>query len=325
MRKIVLTLAPVFFLQTVCAQDVKGPDFSTHRKERTITPTELVKEFEAPPVEAYKLNNGDEISIDVWARAELSGKHTVGPDGKITLPVAGVTSLSGLTRDEAQDAIKATLSKFYSDISVTVRVDHYSSYHVYVLGRVSNPGALQFESQPTLLEVLTRAGALPVGGSGAEKAGLVRCAVFRGNDKIVWIDLKTLMTQGNLALNIRLARNDLVYLPDADDQLIYVLGDVQHPGAFRLSADMSFLDAFSLAGGATDDADTKHIALIRPSAGKEKEVPLKQLLAGNRELNNSLEEGDIIFVPKRGMAKLGYIMQKTSPITTFAVLGTTFK
>jgi polysaccharide export outer membrane protein len=323
--KIALTIALLTFLQIVCAEDSKGPDFSTHRKERAITPTELVKEFEAPPVDSYRLYGGDEIFIEIWARPELSGKHTLGPDGKITLPVSGVLSLSGLTRDEAQDAIKNALGHYYSDISATVRVDHYSSYHIYVLGRVSNPGALQFESQPTLLEVLTRAGSLPVGGSGAEKAGLVRCAVFRGGDKIVWIDLKTLMTQGNLALNIRLARNDLVYLPDADDQLVYVLGDVQHPGAFRLSADMSFLDAFSLAGGATEDADSKHIALIRPSTGKQREVPLKELLAGNRELNSSLEEGDIIFVPKRGIARFGYILQKTSPVTTFAILGSTLK
>ena len=324
MHRIGLALAFAFFLPLLYAAESKGPDFSTHRKERSISSTELVKEFEAPPVEAYSLSAGDDVFIEIWARPELSGKHTIGPDGKITLPVAGVIPLSGLTREAAQEAIKKVLSPFYSDVSATVRVDHYSSYHIYVLGRVANPGALQFETQPTLLEVLTRAGSLPVGGAGAEKAGLVRCAVFRG-DKIVWIDLKTLMTQGNLALNIRLARNDLVYLPDADDQLVYVLGDVQHPGAFGLSADMSFLDAFSLAGGATDDADSKHIALIRPSTGKQREIPLKDILAGNRELNSSLEEGDIIFVPKRGLARFGYIIQKASPVTTFAILGTLLK
>ena len=318
-------LIPLLLIGALAAEDTLPPDFAVHKKERNISSTELVKEFEAPPVEAYSLSSGDEIFIEIWGRPELSGKHIIGPDGKITLPVAGVLKLAGLTRETAQEAIKTALSHFYTDISPTVRVDHYSSYHIYVLGRVGNPGALQFENQPTLLEVLTRAGSLPIGGMGAEKAGLVRCAVFRGGDKIVWIDLKSLLAQGNLALNIRLARNDLVYLPDADDQLIYVLGDVQHPGAFRLSADMSFLDAFSLAGGATEDGDTKHIALIRPSTGKQHEVPLKEMLAGNRELNSSLEEGDIIFVPKRGIARFGYIMQKTSPVTTFAIVGNSVK
>jgi polysaccharide export outer membrane protein len=173
------------------------------------------------------------------------------------------------------------------------------------------------------MQVLTRADSLPVGGSGSEKAGLVRCAIFRGNDKIVWIDLRELFSRGNLSLNIRLARNDVVYLPDAEDQLVYVLGSVQHPGAFRLSADMSFLDAFSLAGGLTEDGDSKHIALIRPQTGDQRQIAFKDLIAAKPDLNASLKEGDIIYVPERGIAKIGYLIQKTSPLSTFAILAKT--
>ncbi len=137
----------------------------------------------------------------------------------------------------------------------------------------------------------------------------------------MWVDLRELLSRGDLALNIRLARNDLVYLPDADDQLIYVLGEVQHPGAFRLTADMSFMDAFSLAGGLSEDGNSSHIALIRPSSGARRDIALKEIVAGNRELNASLQEGDIIYVPRRGFAKFGYLMQKISPLSTFAILG----
>jgi polysaccharide export outer membrane protein len=244
-------------------------------------------------------------------------------DGQITLPVVGFLKLGGLPRDDAQKAIQTALGRFYTDLSVTFNIDKYSSYHIYVLGRVGSPGALQFESQPTLMQVLTRADSLPVGGSGSEKAGLVRCAIFRGNDKIVWIDLRELFSRGNLSLNIRLARNDVVYLPDAEDQLVYVLGSVQHPGAFRLSADMSFLDAFSLAGGLTEDGDSKHIALIRPQTGDQRQIAFKDLIAAKPDLNASLKEGDIIYVPERGIAKIGYLIQKTSPLSTFAILAKT--
>jgi len=48
-------------------------------------------------------------------------------------------------------------------------------------------------------------------------------------------------------------------------------------------------------------------------------------MAGDRELNSSLEEGDIIFVPKRGFARFGYVMQKASPISTFAILGNSLR
>ena len=233
--------------------------------------------------------------------------------------MVGTLPLRDLTREAAQDAIRGAFSKFYTEPSVTVRVDKYTSYHIYVLGRVTNPGALEFETQPNLLQVLTRAGSLPVGGAGAEKAGLVRCAIFRGTDKIIWVDLRPLVTRGNLSLNIRLAPNDLVYLPDADDRLVYVLGDVKSPGAYRLTADMSFMDAYSQAGGASEDADTNHTALIRASVG-QREIPMKQILAGHKELNMALEEGDIIFVPKRGLAKFAYYLQKAAPLTGFSIL-----
>lgn len=305
------------------AQQTVPPEFHVRQRVREITPADIVKEFSAPPVEDYLLYAGDEIVVEVWGHAELSGKHIVGPDGRITLPVYGPLKISDLSREAAQQAIDSALGKYYANLSATVQVERYASWHVYVLGRVGVPGALQFDSQPTLLEVLTRAGSLPVGGVGADKAALVRCAVFRGTDQIVWIDLKQLVAHGNLSLNIRLARNDLVYLPDADDQLIYVLGEVEHPGAFRLTSDMSLLDAFSLAGGETKDGQ-KRLALIRPSSGKQIEMTLKEALSPKQNVNYSLEEGDIIYVPERKLAKFGYVLEKTSPLTAFAIVSRGF-
>ena len=304
------------------AQEMPADTFRTLRKGNKITPADMIRQFEAPAVTAYTLEPGDEITVTVWNRPELSGTQTIGPDGKITIPLSGPLKIAGLTREDCQDAIKRALVSYYPDIAVTLRVDHYSSFQIFVLGRVGTPGALNFDKQPTLLEVLTRAAGLPIGGIGADKAGLVRCAIFRGQDKIVWIDLKELLSQGNLSLNIRLGRRDLVYLPDADDQLVYVLGNVKSPGAFRLTPAMSFLDALSLAGGPTDDASVSKIAVVRASSGEKRQVAMRDLLAGKAELNYSLEEGDIIYVPRRGLASFGYVLQKVSSITGFAILGT---
>ncbi len=331
MRRIyLLSLIPwLLFQPELVAQkpDKKAPpppEFHIRQKQREISPEDIVKEFSAPPIESYTLFPGDEINIEVWGHAELSGKHILGPDGKITLPVAGPIKISELTREQTQDIVTSTLGRYYADISVTVRVDKYSSWHIYILGRVGSPGALQFDVQPNLLQVLTRAASLPIGGIGADKAGLVRCAIFRGNDKIVWVDLKQLLARGNLALNINLARNDLIYLPDADDQLIYVLGEVKTPGALRLTPDMSLLDAFALAGGATEDSK-KHVTLIRPSIGKQIDFTLGEILSPKKNTNYSLEEGDIIYVPKSGIATFGYIMQKANPLSSFAIIANTLK
>ena len=318
-RLLVCTLA----VTALCAQE---PDtaFKIRSKENTISTAEMVKRFEGPKLESYTLGEGDEITVDVWGHPELSGKHVVGPDGKITVPVVGVMPVAALSREDAQQSIATALAKFYSDLAVTIRVDRYTSYRVFILGRVSPPGALQFDSQPTLLDVVTRAGGLPIGGVGADKAGLGRCAVIR-KDQMIWVDLKALVSQGNLSLNIHLSRNDLVYMPDAGDQLVYVLGEVQHPGAFRLTPDMSFLDAFTQAGGLNEDAAPDKIEVVRSTTGTHRELTFKQLIDVPTGNNVALEEGDIIYVPKRGLAKFGYVLQKASPLSAFAIVGSALK
>jgi polysaccharide export outer membrane protein len=321
---LLLCLPGVLKAQVVQGQESKL-NFRAMAKESQISPPEEVRAFEAPLVKSYTLEAGDEITIEVWGHAELSGHHILGPDGRITLPVAGDLNIVGLTRDDAERAISAAFSKFYSDLAATIRIDRYTSFHIYVLGRVGNPGAIQFESQPTLLDAITRAGALPVNNNGGEKTTLTRCAVIRGRDKVVWVDLRNLLNHGDLSLNIRLARNDLVYIPDSGDQVVYVLGQVQHPGSIRMTPDMSFLDAFTQAGGVTEDAASQKIDIVRGSNGTNREFSLKELLANPKELNFSLNEGDIIYVPMRTLGKLGYVLQKTSPISGFAVIGSALK
>lgn len=325
MRKVLaiflVTIQLTSFLIADVAAEEKDRGFQAQNKERQISSVELLKEFEAPTDDVYRVGEGDELNIQVWDRKELSGKHQIGPDGKISLPLVGTIPLSGLTRDEVADTVKDNLLEYYENVYVTVNVEKYVSNRVFILGRVSHPGALSFEAQPTLLEAITRAGSLPVSGTGSEKAALTRCSIFRGRDKVIWIDLKRLLSQGDTSLNLRLQRNDIIYIPDADDQLIYVLGEVRSPGAYRLTPDMSLMDAIALAGGPNTDASNNHIQIIRPGQGLKQEIALKDLLKPNRKLNFSLEEGDIIYVPKRNLAKFGYLMEKVSPFASLLLLG----
>lgn len=314
------SFAPALALLSLCpAMLCQELEFGVRSRSRPVSPADIVRQFEAPALLSYTLGAGDEISVEIWGRPELSGKHVIGPDGKITLPIAGVLKLTDLDRETSQKAIATALSRYYSDLAVTLRVDRYTSYRVFVLGRVGNPGALQFESQPTLLDVLTRANTLPI--TAGEKAQPGRCAIIRGDGQIVWVDLRLLLNDGNLALNIRLARNDMVYLPDAGDRSVYVLGEVQHPGVFQLTPNMSFIDAYTLAGGATENATESRIELVRSTTGVHKEMRLKDLLRAPQEQNFTLEDGDIIYVPKRAMAKFGYVLQRIGALTGFAVIG----
>ncbi len=313
-----LSLTPVW---AAAPQDAPVFVPPTQQGGSDFTPLEVLSRFEAPVTDVYRLGAGDEITVDVWDHEELSGRHTIGPDGRITLSVAGDVRLAGLSRDAALAGVKAALSSFYPDLIVTLRVERYTSNRVYVLGRVMNPGVIAFDSVPSLLEAITRAGGLPVGGEGSSDAKLTRCAVIRGKDQVMWVDLRELL-KGNMGLNIRLLPDDLVYIPDSDDQLVYVLGEVRQPGAVRLTPDMTFLDALALVGGPTEDAATGGMRLVRPGEGVRTEISLGDLTAPKPGENVLLEENDIIYVSKRGVARVDYWVRKLNPFATLMILGT---
>lgn len=282
---------------------------------------EALAAFEGPADPVYRLGPGDQLRVDVWGRPELSGDQVVGPDGRLTIPVVGPVRVVDLSAEQASAAVTKAVARAYDGAAATVSIQRYAANRVLVLGRVSNPGVLQFESQPRILDAITRAGGLPVGGIGADKAALTRCAVFRGRDQVVWIDLKSLLTGRNLALNIRLKRDDVVYVPDANDQLVYVLGEVASPGAYTLTPDMSFLDALAQAGGPTLDAADSELKLVRPSMKLEADIDMDRFLAGDASHNYALEEGDILYVPSTTLAKVGYVLQKIAPLTGMAAFG----
>jgi len=73
-------------------------------------PLEALRNLEPPINEEYRLGRGDEITVDFAGRPDLQAKLVVGPDGRITLPLAGDILLDGLTRTEATKAIAAALS-----------------------------------------------------------------------------------------------------------------------------------------------------------------------------------------------------------------------
>lgn len=283
------------------------------------TSKEVLKQFDTAPDPEYRLGEGDAISIQVWDHADLSGSQVVGPDGAITVPVAGTLRVTGLTRDEATKAVKDAMSKFYAKINVTIRVDRYVSNRVVVLGRVRTPGVMQFDTMPTLLEALARAG----GVATDEKTNLTHCAIMRGRDRVAWIDLRNLLQDANLSLNLRLRPNDLIFIPDRGDLPIYVLGQVQKPGLVRWTSNLTLLDAIAQAGGATRDAaSTLHV--ISPSRGLRTTVVLDELQIGVKGHNVILQGGDIVYVTTSGLAEVGYVLEKLNPFS-WVFLGATVR
>jgi polysaccharide biosynthesis/export protein len=232
--------------------------------------------------------------------------------------MAGPTPVALLTREEAARRVRDGLQRLYVDPSVLFSVEQYTANRITVLGRVQNPGLLSFDHPPTLLETLAKAGSLPVID---KQATLTRCAIFRGRDKVIWVDLKSLLNGGQAHLNLRMKPGDLVYIPDSADTMVYVLGAVHRPGAYRLTPDMSVMDALATAGGPNDDAQPAEIGVYRPARQSVERIALQNLMDARRRVNYALEEGDVIFVPRSGIAEFGYVARQIAPGLGLLALG----
>ena len=304
---------------TVKTSDLKLPKVAAAADDNvplTAASKDALKQFEEAEASGYQLGPGDVVEVTLWGHPELSGKHTIGPDGKIQLPFVGSLKISDKTADQASEFISVTASEYYKGPVATVMIDEYTDNQILVLGHVSQPGIMHFTDQPTLLEALARAS-----GSSTGETSLTRCAVFRGSDRMAWIDLRPLLRGEDPMLNIRLRRNDVVYVPNPSDELIYVMGQVTKPGAYPLTPNMSFLEALASAGGPTDAAQPEEIVLVRPEEHTQQVVNLHDYLKGANVHNYGLNRGDIVYVPKNGIAKVGWVLQQLSPVTQSVLFG----
>ncbi|WP_020157519.1 MULTISPECIES: polysaccharide biosynthesis/export family protein [Methylobacter] len=100
------------------------------------------------------------------------------------------------------------------------------------------------------------------------------------------------------------------YIPDsevnvrllaADGNMIYVTGEVAHPGAFVMARPTDVMQALGMAGGLTEFAEKNSILVLRREAdGRLKSLPFKygEVEDGeNIESNILLQSGDTIVVP----------------------------
>ena len=280
-----------------------------------LSPIEALRKFEPSVDEEYTLGAGDEISIQYPGRPDLSSKDVIGPDGRVTLPFAGPIKLADLTREAAGEKIAEAMSPYYTKLTATVQVEKYGSNHVTLLGDVKNPGMVSFEQTPTLLEVLSK------GGIVARPDGSMpeQCVIYRG-DQVYWVELQQLLTSGSPLADLRLRRNDVVFVPALSTRTITIMGQVQHPGPVALKHDSTVASVLGEAGGVSDAAGgNPEIQIVHRSKGdKTQTVRFNDLLKPNGGMEVSLYPGDIVYVPKSGLSKMGFVMQQLAPFLTMA-------
>jgi polysaccharide export outer membrane protein len=335
-----LTLSPALAVAMVCLAAFPP---AMHGQTTTALPTELrhnpidvLRGFEPPVGQEYELGTGDEISISVLGRPELSGKFIIGPDGRVTLPGVGDVEFAGKTRAQAANDAQDMLTKYYQGISVSVGVERYTSNRILLLGAVEHPGLMIFDSTPTLLEVISRGG-IAVKSSQADKPTTPSstvlptpvnmpelCMIYRGGQAAISVQLRSLLKSGDRLANMRLKRDDVVFIP-GDYAYVSVLGNVAHPGLLRLESTSTLTQLLAESGGLGEKSGQyPQIFIIHPNTvdttGSIETVEFKDILKAKP---NRIEfrSGDIIYVSESGFNHVADVLQKVSPLINLVTVG----
>jgi polysaccharide export outer membrane protein len=240
---------------------------------------------------------GDVISIQIFNTPELSASHRVGPDGAISLPGTGEIKMTGLTPVQAGSAIEKTLrdDQIMLDPHVSVSVTEYTTEGVTVLGEVKNPGTYPLLGPQSLYNALAAAGGVtPHEGS--------TITVTHPSDpehpRIIRVDTSQSAADQQFAL---VQPGDVVLVSKAG--VIYVIGDVTHPGEFYISNSQPLraLNAVALAEGLKETAAASHASIIRSTGDGAETIPVDlSKVSKNKALDPVLEPSDILVVPRSG-------------------------
>jgi polysaccharide export outer membrane protein len=271
-------------------------------------------------VPQYRIGPGDVLEVLI-SRGPTQERQTVvvRTDGAIALPVGNV-SVGGRSAEQAAGAIERFVAQFYRQPRVEVLVKEFTSKKITVLGAVgAGGGVVPLTGRTTLNEALVKAGGF------RPTAALEAIQIRRGGRQVYTVNLFQAL-RGEEPAEIVLDAGDLVYVPEraaAEEQRLFVFGEVKSPGAYPYTSGMRLSRALALAGGPTDVAVFESARIIRGTIERPQllEADFERVLrGGDLRADLVLEPSDIIYVPRSAIGNWNAFLAKLRPTLDFITL-----
>ena len=189
---------------------------------------------------------GDMVRVTVFRNPDLTTEARVTDQGTIVFPLIGEVQVAGLTPQQAGKLIGDRLSrgKFVVNPEVQLSIATVNSRQVSVLGNVNKPGRYPIDTvNRRVTDFVAAAGGMAAAGSDIVTIVQVR----NGKETKTDVDLASMFRNGNLGANMELAPGDTIFVHRAP--MIYVYGEVNRAGAYRLEPHMTVMQAIALGGG----------------------------------------------------------------------------
>ncbi len=240
----------------------------------------------------YTLGPGDVLDIKVFGGEEFDRIVRVSGTGSITFPYIGSIVAEGRTVPDLAFTLELLLGERYlKNPQVSIFIEEFQSKRVTVVGEVGEPQVLNLhKNSSTLMEVLGNAGGVKI--EAGNNIYVIRTAPMQAvananysegepstihhaqnlttddetvlvqmQDTVIPIDMRDLFEYRNPMANIEVFPGDIVSVPRG--QFVFIMGQVENPGAHQLTEGMTALQAVSMGGKFAPTYTPRNVRLIR--------------------------------------------------------------
>ncbi|MDA2937959.1 SLBB domain-containing protein [Acidobacteria bacterium AH-259-A15] len=266
-----------------------------------------------------RVGRNDVLHITVWNGLNVEERTVkVAEDGTIFVPFGVNQNLQveGLSSTDLKRSIEQELLKYFRQPVVQVVIEEYSSNRAYLLGELgAGPGAAglyPLKGRKTVFEFIIEHGGF------AEQANMTKIQINRASGEVLILNLSDVIFQGDESQNVIVNPGDIVWIPSKEvgANSYYVFGEVNSPGVVTAQEELSIVELISRSGSFTSDASRSKVFIARGDLNQPEiiELDLKKLVEkADFSQNVVLQNNDIIFVPRRGLAKYADVIAAISP------------
>ncbi|MBN2124646.1 MAG: polysaccharide biosynthesis/export family protein [Deltaproteobacteria bacterium] len=287
---------------------------------RVFTEIDGVPEYRIGPLDILEISSyiGDKVetvAVPVNSR------------GKISYSFIDDAMVAGLTPSQVDELLTEKLSSYVRKPRINVLVKEFRSKNAMVMGELASlrastvaqaaSGRVALKGKTTLMDLISSAGGYTV-DADIKNVKLIR------EGRTFLINLYDIIEKGDTAQDVIIDDGDVLNIPELPEygERVYVMGEVNAQGVYSLKDAQDLLAAISLAGSFTSVAKEENTLIVRGyERGNKPLVMMADLNALLRKAdlsqNISLEDGDLVYVPRMLIGDINEWVSNTTPLLDF--------
>ncbi|WP_343682944.1 polysaccharide biosynthesis/export family protein [Acinetobacter baylyi] len=279
---------------------------------------------------AYRLTNGDVLSIQLWAYPEITPPlgnnvsndlsaqsigYPIDSSGYIQFPLIGRYKAEGKTLEQVNRELPQLLKRYLKNPDLTARVISYEGKPYSVQGNVTKGGVFYLRDQP--ISVYT---ALGLAGGVTELGDNSSIRLIRNG---VTYNLNTIELEkaGYSLHKLLLQPDDTLYVNARENQKIYVMGEAQKNQALPMrDQGMTLSDVLGESLGinpTSASASRVYVLRTNPKDHTNELFHLNLMSLGDFSLANQfqMKSNDIVYVDATGLTRWQRVVNQIIPFS----------